>query len=236
MEIEFFTIFFVGFLGGFGHCIGMCGGIVLTYTLKIEENDPLSKPSYWQRIKPQLLYNLGRITTYTFLGQIFGLIGSTLGFILAVRDFQGLLQIFVGLFMIILGIELAGWIPSLSSDSFPGVKTFKQLTAALFSRVNRKNIYILGLVLGFLPCGLVYAAGAKAAASQSLIGGMLTMLAFGLGTFPAMFVTGLTAHLISHRLRRRLYRLAALMVIFLGIIAILRGFDELGWVRIYWLF
>lgn len=236
MEIEYFAIFLVGFLGGFGHCIGMCGGIVLTYTLKIEENDPPIRPSYWQTIKPQLLYNLGRITTYTLLGQIFGLIGSTLGLILAIRDIQGLLQLFAGSVMILMGIELAGWIPALSSDSFPGVAAFKKLTLTLFNRVNRKNIFILGLILGLLPCGLVYAAGAKAAASQSMIGGMLTMLLFGLGTFPAMFITGLTAHLISNQLRRYFYRIAALMVILLGIIALLRGLDGLGWIRIHWLF
>jgi sulfite exporter TauE/SafE len=227
MQIELLTIFLIGFLGGFGHCIGMCGGIVLTYTMKIEANDPLPRPTVWQTLKPQLLYNLGRLTTYTLLGQIFGLIGSTIGFVLAVRDFQGLLQIVAGLVMIILGIELGGWLPGLSSDSFPGVTAFKKLMSSMFDRVNRKNIFLLGLILGLLPCGLVYAAGAKAAASQSMVGGMLIMLSFGLGTLPAMVITGLSAHLITFRLRRYLYRLAAMMVAVMGIIALLRGFHGL---------
>jgi len=236
MQIELLTLFLIGFLGGFGHCIGMCGGIVLTFTMKIEANDPLSRPSAWQTLKPQLLYNLGRITTYTILGQIFGLIGSTIGFVLAVRDFQGLLQILAGLIMILLGIELSGWLPGLPSDSFPGVAAFRNLISSMFDRVNRKNIYLLGLVLGFLPCGLVYAAGAKAAATQSMVGGMLTMLSFGLGTLPAMIITGLSAHLVTFSLRRYLYRTAALMVTVMGIIALLRGLEGLGWVRIDWLF
>jgi len=236
MQIELLTLFIIGFLGGFGHCIGMCGGIVLTYTMKIEENDPLANPTWWQTVKPHLIYNLGRLTTYTVLGQIFGIIGSTIGLILAIRDFQGLLQIFAGLIMIVLGIELAGWMPNLSSDSFPGVSIFKKLTVSLFNHVNRKNIFMLGLVLGLLPCGLVYAAGAKAAATQSMIGGMLTMLFFGLGTLPAMVISGLTAHLVSNRLRRRLYKIAALLVMVMGVLAILRGFDGLGWLPINWLF
>lgn len=236
MHIEFITLFLIGFLGGFSHCIGMCGGIVLTYTLKIEENDPLVKPSKWQLIKPHLLYNSGRIITYTFLGEIFGLIGGTLGVIFAIRDFQGGLQLFAGVIMLVMGIELAGLIPSLSPDTFPGVNKFKQLVTSVFNRVNRKNIFGLGLVLGFLPCGLVYAAGAKAAATQSFVGGMLTMLVFGLGTFPAMLLSGMTAHLISNKLRHHLYRIAALLVIVLAIFTILRGIDSLGWLRFYWLF
>jgi sulfite exporter TauE/SafE len=236
MQLELLTLFIIGFLGGFSHCIGMCGGIVLTYTLKIQENDPPVKATKWQMMKPHLLYNFGRIITYTFLGEIFGLIGGTLGIIFAIRDFQGGLQLFAGLIMLLMGIELAGLIPNMSPDTFPGLNKFKSLVTSMFNKVNRKNIFGLGLVLGFLPCGLVYAAGAKAAATQSFFGGMLTMLAFGLGTFPAMFLSGMTAHLISSRLRRRLYRIAAYLVIILAIFTILRGIDSLGWVRFYWLF
>lgn len=236
MNIEFFAVFLIGFLGGFSHCIGMCGGIVLTYTLKVQENDPIEHPSKWQMIKPHLLYNGGRILTYTFLGELFGFIGSTLGIIFAIRDFQGGLQLFAGIIMLLMGVELAGWIPSVSPDTFPGLNAFKRLITSFFNRVNRRNIFGLGLILGFLPCGLVYAAGAKAAATQSMVGGMLTMLFFGLGTFPAMLVTGLTAHLISNKLRHRLYRIAALMVIILAVLTILRGIDGLGWIRFHWLF
>ena len=236
MNFDLITMFIIGFLGGFSHCIGMCGGIVLTYTLKVQENDPLDKASKWQLLKPHLLYNSGRVLTYTFLGELFGLIGSTLGIIFAIRDFQGGLQLFAGLIMLAMGIELAGWIPSISPDHFPGLSGFKRLVTSLFNRVNRKNIFGLGLVLGFLPCGLVYAAGAKAASTQSFLGGMLTMLFFGLGTFPAMILTGLTAHLISAKLRHRLYRIAAILVMLLALLTILRGIDSLGWWRIHWLF
>jgi sulfite exporter TauE/SafE len=236
MQLELLTLFLIGFLGGFSHCIGMCGGIVLTYTLKIQENDPSLTSSKWQMMKPHLLYNFGRIITYTFLGEIFGLIGGTLGIIFAIRDFQGGLQLFAGIIMLMMGIELAGLIPNLSPDTFPGISGFKRLVKSMFNKVNRKNIFGLGLVLGFLPCGLVYAAGAKAAATQSFFGGMLTMLAFGLGTFPAMFLSGMTAHLISNKLRHRLYRIASFLVILLAVLTILRGIDSLGWVRFYWLF
>lgn len=235
MNLDLIAVFLIGFLGGFSHCIGMCGGFVLTYTLKVQENDPVKYHSKWQTLQPHLLYNFGRIFTYTILGEIFGLLGGTIGLILAMRNFQGALQLFAGIVMILMGIELSGWIPFFSRDTFPGLKGFKRLITDLFNRVNRKNVFGLGLVLGFLPCGLVYVAGAKAAATQSFYGGMLTMLVFGLGTLPAMVLTGVTAHLISARLRHHLYRLASWMVILLGVLTVLRGIDGLGWLRIYWL-
>ena len=110
MHVEFLALFLIGFLGGFSHCIGMCGGIVLTYTIKIRENDPVNEPSKWQLIKPHLLYNSGRIITYSILGEIFGFIGGTIGVILAIHDFQGVLQLLTGIIMLLIGIELAGLI------------------------------------------------------------------------------------------------------------------------------
>ena len=207
----------------------------MTYTIKIAENDFRAEQNFWQKLTPHLLYNSGRLLTYSILGEIFGFIGGTLGLILAVRDFQGGLQLFAGIIMFFMGLDLAGLIPKLAPDSFPGITWFKKIVGDLFSRVNRKNVFVLGLAFGLIPCGLVYAAGAKAAATQSLFGGMLTMLIFGLGTFPAMILTGLTANLISQKTRARLYRFAALLVAVLGILTILRGIDALGWYKFYWL-
>ncbi|MEJ2054508.1 MAG: sulfite exporter TauE/SafE family protein [Calditrichaceae bacterium] len=235
MNIDFLTLFLIGFFGGFSHCIGMCGGFVVTYSVKISENEPVSQLTLLQKISPHILYNFGRLLTYTILGEIFGLIGGTLGVIMAIQNFQGGLQLFAGIVMVILGLDLTGIIPKLAPDSFPGVNMFKKLASSLFDRVNRKNIFITGMVLGLIPCGLVYAVGAKAAATQSVIGGFLTMLIFGLGTFPAMLLTGITVNLFSQKLRGQLYRIAALMVILLGILTVLRGVDALGWYHIYWL-
>jgi sulfite exporter TauE/SafE len=236
MELELVALFTIGFLGGFGHCIGMCGGFVMTYTLKLQTNETLQHPSRWQTISPHLLYNAGRVFTYVVLGQIFGLLGSTLGVVLAIRDFQGILELFAGAIMMLMGLDLAGLLSAGGSDSFPGISSFKKLVHNMFNRVNRKNIFVLGMVMGLIPCGLVYAAGAKAAATQSMVGGMLSMLAFGLGTFPAMVITGLAVHLISAKLRRILYRVAAFMVFLLGVLTVLRGIDALGWIKFYWLF
>ncbi len=235
MEFDYIAVFLIGLFGGFSHCIGMCGGFVMTYTLKIRENDPVTATTRWQIITPHLLYNSGRVLTYTILGEIFGLLGGTLGVIFAIRDLQGVLQLFAGFVMILIALDLAGWMSGFGSSSFPGTRLFKKIVNTLFQSVKRKNVFILGMILGLIPCGLVYVAGAKAAATQSLVGGALTMLFFGLGTFPAMMFTGLTVDLISNKLRHRLFRLAAVMVIALAVITILRGIDSLGWYKFYWL-
>ncbi len=235
MNIDFLALFLIGFFGGFSHCIGMCGGFVAAYTFKIAENDPSSNNSYFQKLLPHLLYNSGRLLTYTILGEIFGFIGGTLGLIFAIQDFQGGLQLFAGFFMVLMGLDIAGFIPNLQPDSFPGVNIFKRMVKTLFYKVNRKNIFLLGMVLGLIPCGLVYAIGAKAAATQNIIGGFLTMLIFGLGTFPAMFLTGFIVNLVSAKIRGRLYRIAAILVILMGMLTMLRGIDALGWYNIYWL-
>jgi sulfite exporter TauE/SafE len=223
MEIEYLSLFLIGFTGGFGHCVGMCSGFVFSYTLKISEQESHLKMNRWRLLTPHLLYNSGRVLTYTFLGEIFALLGSTLGFMLALKDYQGILEIVAGLFMIVIGLEYSGVLPMSDRSYFPGLSTFKKAVQKMLNRVNRRNVFAVGLVLGFIPCGLVYAAGAKAAATQSLVGGMLTMLVFGLGTFPAMIIIGLASHLISGKLRHRLILIAAILVILLAIMTILRG-------------
>jgi sulfite exporter TauE/SafE len=235
MSVDFIGAFLIGLLGGFSHCIGMCGGFVFTYSVKIAEKESNISKHKWNMLLPHVLYNSGRVLTYTFLGEIFGFLGGTIGFVMSVRNFQGGLQLFAGIFMLVLGLEIGGLLPTTSKDYFPGINGFKKLVGNLFNRVNRRNIFGLGLVLGFIPCGLVYVAGAMAAATESILGGMLTMLFFGLGTFPAMIVTGLASDILSARFKTRLYRISAIIIIIMAILAILRGIDALGWIRIYWL-
>lgn len=235
MTVDLILVFTIGLLGGFSHCIGMCGGFVFTYSVKISEKESAKKLGKWSMVLPHLLYNSGRILTYTFLGEIFGFLGGTIGFVMSVRNFQGGLQLFAGIFMLILGLELGGFLPATSKDYFPGITGFKKLVGNLFNRVNRRNIFGLGLVLGFIPCGLVYVAGAKAAETGSIFGGMLIMLSFGLGTLPAMIITGLASDFLSSRFKSKLYKVSAIIIILMAIMAILRGVDALGWLRIYWL-
>lgn len=201
----------------------MCGGFVTAYTLKINQNTPNQSPSILERFTPHLLYNIGRVFTYTVLGAVFGLIGETLGVIAKLHQFQAILQVVAGALMFLIALEMANWLPSGFSGKFPGYPQFKKLAGILFKRVNKRNILGLGAVLGLIPCGLVYAAGAKAASTGNITAGMLTMLFFGLGTFPALFAVGLGANAVSVNFRSRVFKIATILVLILGVITIYRG-------------
>ncbi len=220
--LGFFSIFLIGLFSSFGHCIGMCGGFVMTYSLKIHTAGTPS--SFWQRFYPHLLYNSGRILTYTFLGFFFGLLGETLKVILQVAHFQGTLEMVAGSIMVLMGLDLGGWFPLSKGGYLPGFHWFISGIQRLIQRVNRRNTFQLGLALGFIPCGLVYAAGASAAASGSAIKGALLMLTFGLGTIPALILVALSTQWFSTTLRQRFLKVATVLVIILGLFTIYRGY------------
>ncbi len=219
--VNLLSIFLIGFLSSFGHCIGMCGGFVMTYSIKI--NPTGSRQSWLQHVLPHVLYNSGRILTYTFLGFFFGLLGETLKVMLEVDHFQGGLEIFAGAIMVLMGLDLGGWFPISKGGYLPGFRWFIQGIQQLLQRVNRHNVFQLGLVLGFIPCGLVYAAGATAAASGNAVRGALLMLAFGLGTVPALLVVAFSTQWLSVTLRQRFLKVATVFVIVLGVLTMYRG-------------
>lgn len=235
MNWDLLGVFLIGLSGGFSHCVGMCGGFVLTYSIKLNSNEPLTQPALWQRVGPHLLYGAGRIMSYMVIGELLGLLGNALQTVFAMRQFQGGLSVIAGVVMLFMGLDLAGLIPKLAPESFPGINPFKRLVIKLFDKVRRNNILGLGFILGFIPCGLVYAAGAKAVASGSVVGGLLTMLVFGLGTLPAMVLTGVVSMRIPVALRSKIYKVSAALVAVLGVFTLLRGVDALGWIHIYWL-
>ena len=171
----------------------------------------------------RIYYNTGRIATYIFLGALFGLVGETLHLIAGMRNYQGMLQATAGLLMILIALDMGGWIPTTWTGRFPGYRSFKKIVSGLFSRVHKGNILGLGFAMGFLPCGLVYAAGAKAASTGSIVGGMLTMFFFGLGTFPALLVVGLSANAISANFRSKIFKFATVLVILFGMMTTYKG-------------
>jgi sulfite exporter TauE/SafE len=221
MNIDLLALLAIGFTVGFSHCIGMCGGFVLSYTLKVNQNDFIEKPTVLQSLLPHLLYNSGRVISYMVLGQFVGFIGMILGGVF--KSFQGGIEIFAGIVMVLMGLDFLGYIKGAVFENFPGISHFKQFVQNLFNGVKRKNILGLGFVMGFIPCGPVYAALAKSAAAANILDSMLSMLFFGLGTFPAMILTGLFADKITTKLRKNVYKVAAILILLLGVFTIVRG-------------
>ncbi len=218
MAIDYSAVFLIGFLSSFSHCYGMCGGFVVAYAMKTP-NDPSA--TLIRRFLPHAMYNGGRILTYTFLGAWLGLLGGSVR--MALHDYQSVVFIAAGIVMIIVGLDFSG-IFSISTPKFlPGLSRYTSFVGSLLRRVNYRNLFLYGLVLGFIPCGLVYVAGAKAAATGDPLQGMLTMAIFGLGTLPALFILGFTTHLISDSFRRRVFKFAAILVILFGLWTVWKG-------------
>lgn len=212
----------LGFTSGFGHCVGMCGGIVLTYSMNLSKNDP-GASGWLSRLVPHLLYSSGRTVTYIFLGGVFGLLGNTMAFASTAFNYQSILQIIAGIVMLYIGFNLLNVIPKIFSKWSLPDNPIRRISHQLLSQVDRSNIFLLGIVLGFLPCGVVYAAGMKAAARGNPAEGMIIMLAFALGTFPAMILIGVGTQWITGGFRQRIFKLSAVLVIILGLITIHKG-------------
>ncbi|HIP14380.1 MAG TPA: sulfite exporter TauE/SafE family protein [Sulfurimonas autotrophica] len=221
--VNLLTIVTIAFLGSFGHCIGMCGGIVLAYsTIKIE---PAS--SKVSKTIAHLLYNFGRVLTYTILGALFGAIGGVATFS---NTANGTLLIIAGVIMILAGLSLMGKIKfltliehSLSSSNF-----YKKSFQAILHSKSNTSFFILGMLNGLLPCGFVYFFAITAASTASPLYGALVMFIFGISTIPAMFSLGFLSSLASATsFRNMMMSLSSVAVILYGAFTIYNGYDYL---------
>ena len=220
-SIDIVSIVTVAFLGSVGHCIGMCGGIIVAYS-STKIDGTWSK--YAQSIA-HLIYSLGRITTYTLLGAVFGAIGGVVSFN---NIANGTLTIVAGIFMILAGLSLTGKLSFLTrlEHSFSGSRWYQEVFRQVLRSKSLYSFYILGLLNGLLPCGLVYFFAVTAASTGSPAWGAFVMLIFGLSTIPALFSLGMFTGLFSKSsMRKSMMSLAAIVVIFYGFYTIYRGYD-----------
>ncbi len=220
-SIDLWTIASIAFLGSFGHCIGMCGGIVIAYSSAKIDN----KWSNLMQGLAHLSYSFGRITTYVMLGAIFGALGG-------VAQFNGYttaaLTIVAGIFMILAGLSLLGKLEFLTKleHSFSQTKWYQEVFRQVLRSKSLYSFYILGLLNGLLPCGLVYFFAVTAASTGSPLWGALVMFIFGLSTIPALFSLGFFTQLLNKGgLRKNMMNLASIIVILFGIYTIYRGYD-----------
>lgn len=184
------------------HCISMCGGIMGALIMGLP---PERRQSARALFPYAFAYNLGRILSYTLAGALLAVIGGSLfGVLPTGQTGQGhaLLRIFAGLLMLGVGLYLAGWFPSFISIEKVGLPIWKRLQpiGQRFMPVNTLGrAFLFGVVWGWLPCGLVYSVLFTAAAQGTALGGGAYMLAFGLGTLPAVVLTGVAIGRIGGR-------------------------------------
>lgn len=206
------TAFFLGLLSSF-HCIGMCGPIALML--------PLDRNNATKKVLQILLYHLGRLTAYAFIGFIFGLLGK--GFFMA--GIQQQLSIFIGLAMILIVLvpekRLANY--NFSKPIFKILSKVKTKLGSQFKNRSYKSLFTIGLLNGFLPCGLVYVALFGAIAMQSASYGILYMILFGLGTVPLMSSVAYLKTFLTLSIRNKIQKVIPYVGVGIGILFILRG-------------
>ncbi len=221
----FSTSYLVAFIMGLFssmHCIGMCGSIIGTLTLSLSPNIRKNK-------KLLLLfvfnYNFGRITSYTIAGALAGIIRALLTMPMGETHGYRALQLLSAAIMASAGLYIAGWFPRFAYIEKAGLhfwKTIEPYGRKLIPVKNRSQAYLFGMVWGWLPCGLVYAALTLAATAGDVTKSALTMLAFGLGTLPAVMGVGIMTHVLTRLSRMQRFKQAiGLFMIILALLAAL---------------
>jgi sulfite exporter TauE/SafE len=207
-----YTAFVFGLISSL-HCIGMCGPIAMM--LPVDRNNPTKKAIQI------CTYHLGRLTAYASIGLVFGLLGK--GFFMA--GLQQKLSVFIGIAMIFISL-VPGQFFAKYNFSKPVFKIISKVKTALGSQLKNKtyqSIFTIGVLNGFLPCGMVYVALFGAIAMQSASFGVLYMVLFGLGTVPMMSAVVFLNSFLTLSTRNKIQKMIPYVAVFIGVLFILRG-------------
>ena len=209
------TAWVMGFVGS-THCIGMCGPLALALPVKSE--------TVLGRLFNSLVYNLGRVTTYAFYGSLIGITHE----LLVPFIFQNQISMIMGVLMMLLSIYYL-FFTKLNITLGSQNKFYQYISrwlGRLYQNSSTLNLYLIGLLNGLLPCGLVYLALATAFASGTFIKSVTFMTFFGLGTLPAMWGIVYIANLITPAVRSHMRRFVPYLYAIAGLVLILRGMGE----------
>lgn len=212
VEFSYWAAFMTGLLGA-GHCLGMCGGLVSAFFMKLQAKGP------W----PYLTYHAGRIAVYAVVGLIAAALGAVLVSTGRLGLAQGILQIVAGAIVILLGFDLLGLSPIRNAYGFAPLAWLRRQFMTATQRGPIVGALIGGAINGLMPCSMTMAMAVQATTAPSPPAGMLLMLAFGAGTLPAMLSASVLFGKLGPRLRGWLLKGAALFVIALGVSTFWQG-------------
>jgi uncharacterized protein len=202
-----------GLLGGFGHCLGMCGPLVATFSLHDRG------ASAW---RAPLLYHAGRVLSYASIGAMMGLAGSFLDVAGRLAGVQSAVSVLAGALMLLLGLGIAGLLPLPARLTSPG-GGLGRAAGVILEGGSPLRFFPLGLLFGFLPCGLSLTAFMGAAATGNPARGFFFALVFGLATTPALLAFGAAVGFLGARARGLIYRAGGVAVAAAGLLFIRRG-------------
>ncbi|WET03523.1 sulfite exporter TauE/SafE family protein [Flavobacterium sp. YJ01] len=207
-----FSAFFLGLISSL-HCVGMCGPIAMML--------PVDRQNEAKKVTQIMTYHFGRLTAYATIGLIFGLLGR--GFFLA--GLQQKMSIIIGVIMIIVVLipekKFANY--NFSKPVYKIISKIKSNLGSQFKNKSYKSLFTIGLLNGFLPCGMVYVALFGAIAMQSAGFGILYMLLFGIGTIPLMTIVVYVNSLLKLPFRNKIQKAIPYVAVIIGVLFILRG-------------
>ena len=206
-------LFVIGLLTSF-HCISMCGGINLSASMPKHPGD--------SKLIPGLLYNLGRVVSYTILGAVIGALGSAVSFS---SGSKGFIAIVAGVFMIVMGLNMLNIFPSLRKIN-PRIPLFLRKFAK--TEKKGKGPFVVGLLNGFIPCGPLATMQIYALGTGSVLRGALSLFFFSLGTVPLMLGLGVLGAYLGGKFAGKMMKIGSILVIILGLIMMGRGFAMTG--------
>ncbi len=212
MATLFFAALTMGMIGSF-HCIGMCGPLALSL--------PLGSKSHFAKFTGSLLYNLGRIATYSILGLLLGLAGKSF----SLFGWQQGLSIVTGVVILLLMMLPKKWLTMTGSGN-PFTRfslNLRKWLGSLWQQPGYPSLFLIGVLNGLLPCGLIYMAIAGALATGAPLPGMLFMAAFGLGTLPLMWSISFFGNFISVGIRQKIRSAYPVMMTLIACLLIIRG-------------
>jgi sulfite exporter TauE/SafE len=215
-------LFVVGVLTSL-HCVAMCGGISLSQCVDSKATvNGKALGNRWQTLRPSLLYNFGRVISYTVIGGAAGALGVAFSFTGAMK---GAVAILAGVFMVLMGLRMLGLAPW-ASRFIPKMPRFA--AEKLYKNSKGRSPFYVGLLNGFMPCGPLQSMQLYALGTGSFFAGAFSMMAFSLGTVPLMFGFGAFSSLLGRRFTKRLLKLSAVLVVMLGVVMMGRGFSLSG--------
>jgi sulfite exporter TauE/SafE len=211
-EFSYSIAFMTGLLGS-GHCLGMCGGLVTGFFMKLGAKN----------FTPYLAYHLARVAVYTAIGIVAAMLGTVLVQSGSFGLLQGWLQIVAGIIVILLGLDLLGVSPIRNALGFAPLAWLRRQFVSATQRGPLVGAMIGGAINGLMPCSMTMAMAVKATTAPSITEGALLMLAFGAGTLPSMLSASFLFGKLGVKTRGWLLKGAALFVITLGVATVWQG-------------
>jgi len=222
-KLDLVSLFLLG-LFGTGHCVGMCGPLVFAF------------PGQTGRFLSHLAYHGGRLGTYVLVGLLMGGLGAglarifsgaqSMSYLTVLARIQVAVSLLAGVFLILFGLAQLGlikeptWLFVPAPEKIPG---YRKLIRTAFTNRSTRNMLLIGFVMGFLPCGLSFAAFSRALATASPVNGGFCLVAFGLGTMPGLLFVGTGASQLARRFRRQSDILSGLLMLGMGMMLLAKA-------------